>query len=70
MSSATATGPTAVEVEELTEEQGRELAERSAHEAFGLTWDEFHRAYLAGEFVGTPRAREAEHLAFLAPLAR
>lgn len=69
MSSATATGQTAVEIEELTEQQARDLAERAAQDAFGLSWDDFFRAYTAGEYVGSPRAREAEHLAFLAPLA-
>jgi hypothetical protein len=58
-----------VEVEELTPEQGYELLERSAQEAFGVSWGEFRAMYQAGKFTGTPDARVAEELAFLAPLA-
>ncbi len=59
----------AVEVEELTLEQGRGMLEDAAQDRFGISWDEFYRAYQAGAFIGTERARVAEELAFLAPFA-
>lgn len=58
-----------VEIEEMSAEQGRDMLERSAQAKFGVSWDEFFRAYQAGEYVGTDQAREAEELAFLAPFA-
>jgi len=59
----------AVEVEELTPEQGRSMLEEAAQDRFGTSWDEFYRAYQSGAFAGTDRARLAEELAFLAPFA-
>jgi hypothetical protein len=68
VSHATAS-PTAVTVEEISTEQGLALLEQHAQERFGLSWPDFHEAYMAGKFQGTPDARQAEELAFLAPLA-
>jgi hypothetical protein len=69
MSGTTVTDGAAVEVEELTVEQGRAMLEATAQDRFGVSWDEFFRSYQGGEYVGTERAREAEELAFLAPFA-
>lgn len=60
----------AVEVEEMTAEQGQQMLERASAEKFKMTWSEFYGEYQRGGFVGTPRARDAEELAFLAPFAR
>lgn len=60
----------AVQVEELTSEQGRDMLEEAARSRFGTSWDEFYRAYRSGAFAGTDDACAAEELAFLAPFAR
>ncbi len=59
----------AVEVEELSPEQGRQMLEDAADATFGMTWSEFYTAYQSGAYVGTDQARAAEQLAFLAPFA-
>ncbi len=67
--SGTTVAGEAVEVEEMTAEQGRQMVEQAAQERFGMTWPEFLAAYRDSAFVGTDRARAAEELAFLAPFA-
>lgn len=68
MSDTTVAGGS-VEVEEMTAEQGREIAERAAQDRFGMSWDAFYAAYRSGAYVGTEQARASEEVAFLAPFA-
>lgn len=68
MSGTTVAGD-AVEVEELSPEQGRQMLEEAAEATFGMTWLDFHAAYQSGAYVDTDQARAAEQLAFLAPFA-
>ncbi len=69
VSSPTVASSEAVEVEEMTAEQGRQMLEDAAQREFGMSWPDFYAAYCAGGFTGTDRARAAEELAFLAPFA-
>ena len=57
-----------VVVTEATQAEWQSMLDRLAGEKFGLSWDAFVAAYRAGEFLDTPSARDAEELAFLAPV--
>jgi hypothetical protein len=59
----------AVEVEEITASQGRELLEQRAQREFGMSLDEFADAFKRGQFSGEAENTAAEELAFLLPLA-
>lgn len=60
----------AVEVDEITPDQGRELLEERAQRGFGMTLDDFAEAFEKGHFSTDGENTAAEELAFLLPLAR
>lgn len=59
-----------VTVDELTVEQGRDLFDKAAREALGVSGDEFIRAYNADELPEEWSAQAINRLEFLLPFAR
>jgi len=57
-----------VEIQYLTEEEGRALFDRVARECLGMSGEEFLRRWDAGEFAGDDRD-EVIHLFMLMPFA-
>jgi len=53
----------------LTPEQGKALFDRQARKHFGISGEEFIRAYEAGKLIDHPSQSDVEYVAFLIPFA-
>lgn len=62
--------PTNLGVRYLTPEQGREILDRQARCYFGMSGEEFIRAYEAGELADHPNESDVVYVALLIPLVR